>query len=262
MESTRLWTNFQLETTEDQSPTLRLNGAHPIDQLKSAESMHHSGGAATETLYIYGQAISWTLEKYNCKKPLTICSVGLGLGYNEILVGLLSFKSKTVVELESFEIDLELIESFKAWVHEDASTANRREQFKVYDQIFSMLSEKINFETPSIEFKTEFKNYLQKQFKENSWTIKTELNTDSIPQNSTYHLCLFDAFSQKTSGELWSALFLNQFIGKGLDTKFCLFVTYACTGLLSRTLKSHGFQVTKKIGFKGKRDSTWAERIL
>ena len=257
MESTRLWTNFQLETTADESPTLRLNGTDPLNPLKSAESMHHSGGAASETLYIYGEAITWVMNHYSGKNPLRVCSVGLGLGYNEILVGLLSFQKQIPLHLESYEIDSELIQTFAAWVSTPPGAA-QLPQFRIYDQIFTILCAQLSFNISLTDFKYFLHNLIEKKH----WRLKTELSVQTIPVDSTFHLCLFDAFSQKTSGELWSEPFLNLFFEKCFDRHFCLLATYACTGLLTRTLKQNGFRVTKKIGFKNKRDSTWAERIL
>jgi hypothetical protein len=259
MESTRLWTNFDLEWTADSSPTLRLIGRHLKDPEKNAESMHHSGGAASETVYIYGQATTWVLKKENLQKPIRICSVGLGLGYNEILIALLVYHEKTQICVDSFEIDPELKTSWMNWIFEPLENQKfDRKKNQIYDRIFLILSEILKLQ---IDVK-DFKIFLQQSYDSAKWTLKDELNSDKIPHGSCYHLCLFDAFSQKTSGELWTEEFLNAFISQSLNKEFCLLATYACTGLLSRTLKHHNFKVTKKPGFNGKRDSTWAERQL
>ncbi len=89
---------FLIETTKDGSPTLRFQN--------QGESMHHSGGAAAETNYIYGDLISKTLQvlKQDCKT----CVVGLGLGYIEIAwaQALISqnLRSDDLLTLDSFEI--------------------------------------------------------------------------------------------------------------------------------------------------------------
>lgn len=254
---TALWKNFQVEWTEDSSPTLRLNGAHPTDQTKSAESMHHSGGAATETLYIYGEAISWVLKTFP-EKQLHICSVGLGLGYNEILTAILLMdNSAKTAKLDSFEIDTELKESFSHWVFEsDLQNSNQTAKNIIYDQIVEKLTKSLYL---NIKL-SEIKKYLQMQFHSGSWRLNGELNLDKIPEFTNYHLCLFDAFSQKTTHELWNDHFLNRFIQKSFNKTHSMLATYACTGVLTRALKNNGFSVIKKPGFQGKRDSTWAER--
>ncbi|MFZ4405454.1 MAG: hypothetical protein ACOYOK_15255 [Pseudobdellovibrionaceae bacterium] len=61
-----LWQNFTAEITEDGSPTLRLKQSSTA-KFPTGESMHHSGGAATETLYIYGYAIQQVFERWPSK---------------------------------------------------------------------------------------------------------------------------------------------------------------------------------------------------
>ncbi len=253
----QLWKNFQVETTADSSPTLRLNGAHPLDQTKSAESMHHSGGAATETLYIYGEAINWALSKFPVNE-LRISSVGLGLGYNEILVAILILQNPAKsAKLESFEIDGELKDSFNRWVFEhDSDDEIQQKKNLIYNKIFQLLTEKIQSQVKI----DEVKKYLQQQIQSGQWLFLDELNYEKIPDNPCYHLCLFDAFSQKTTQSLWDEKFLDQFIKTTFDSDYAGLATYACTGVLTRALKSHGFSVLKKPGFQGKRDCTWAER--
>lgn len=257
MVKTSLWKNFQVEWTKDSSPTLRLNGVHALDQTKSAESMHHSGGAATETLYIYGEAIAWAL-KTSLVNELKICSVGLGLGYNEILTAILLMSHSTkTAKLDSFEIDPELKDSFQFWLSEgQIQNSQHVERNLIYDQIAEKLCRGLNVNIQ----KNDLKKYIQRQIQSGRWRFHNELNLEKIPSSVNYNLCLFDAFSQKTTGELWDSYFLDQFIQKSFDTSYSLLATYACTGVLTRVLKNNGFSVTKKPGFQGKRDSTWAER--
>lgn len=255
--SSTLWKNFQVELTADSSPTLRLIGVHPLDQTKSAESMHHSGGAATETLYIYGEAITCALIQFS-SPTLRICSVGLGLGYNEILVALLNLQNPSKSStLDSFEIDPELVLSFRHWVFElNSHDENQMAKNRIYDQIVQCLAEKLKINIESLNIK----KFIQSKISSGSWRFLPELNFEKIPENPRYHLCLFDAFSQKTTQELWSNQFLEGFIGTCFDQSETLLATYACTGVLTRSLKAQGFSVIKRPGFQGKRDSTWAER--
>lgn len=215
--------------------------------------MHHSGGAASETLYIYGEAIKWALHHFPLQE-IKVMSVGLGLGYNEILVAILVQQNAIkTARLDSFEIDQELKESFLNWIEEKVVQPKKNE---IYDQIFSMLKEKLE---SNVEL-SEVKKYIKQQTETQAWRFFNELNLEKIPQNTQYHLCLFDAFSQKTTQELWDECFLNQLIEQCFDAESALLATYACTGVLTRSLKNHGFSVLKKPGFEGKRESTWAER--
>ncbi|MBK7845346.1 MAG: hypothetical protein IPJ71_17000 [Bdellovibrionales bacterium] len=68
---------FQIEITQDGSPTLRLR-----DSSGLGESMHNLKGAFSETLYIYLPTLQRAFE---WQEPETrLLSVGLGLGYNEL----------------------------------------------------------------------------------------------------------------------------------------------------------------------------------
>lgn len=246
-----------MEWTADSSPTLRLNGVHPLDSTKRNESMHHSGGAATETLYIYGEAIGWVLKNSGCRE-LQICSVGLGLGYNEILTAILIMQDSTkTARLDSFEIDSELKDSFIDWVFDSPlKKPELSEKNLIYDQIFEKLCRGLELTVR----KSKLKKYLQTQIQSGQWHLHNELSLEKVPVLAKYHLCLFDAFSQKTTKELWDEQFLNQFFQKNFDSSYAALATYACTGVLTRALKNNGFSVFKKPGFLGKRDSTWAER--
>ena len=72
----------------------------------------------------------------------------------------------------------------------------------------------------------------------------------------TKKIILFDAYSNKTSVELWSEDFLNLLMSK--CEKGSYFTTYAATGVLNRCLKRSGFKNLKRDGFLYKRQSTLA----
>ena len=82
---------FSQEITADGSPT-----------LKSTEKMHHWAGAASETIYIYGDAVSLAQQKLNSAE-IQYLVLGLGLGYIEMMIALMTdFKFKKIL---SFEIN-------------------------------------------------------------------------------------------------------------------------------------------------------------
>ena len=134
-------TEYQIEITEDGSPTLRWG---------AGESMHHSGGAASESIYIYQAALDFWLHSqrvplghsltstlnlsilnensiYNQAidfDSVSIMSLGFGLGYNEILVALWALKNQiplNKVLLTSYEKESFLYEEFNLWL-EDKQT--------------------------------------------------------------------------------------------------------------------------------------------
>ena len=68
---------YAFEATEDGSQTLRLGLGEG-----ASEAMHSLRGAFSETDYIYGEALRAALTR---GWPLNVLSMGLGLGYVELL---------------------------------------------------------------------------------------------------------------------------------------------------------------------------------
>lgn len=99
---------FSLEKTQDGSPTLRRHEPTRSD-FQTGESMHHSGGAWEETLYIYKPVIE-KIKEWNISKPAFL-SVGLGLGYVELMIAK-EFVGNSDVRISSYEIVPELKEYF------------------------------------------------------------------------------------------------------------------------------------------------------
>lgn len=231
---------FQLETTGDGSPSLRLLTGTP----ESGESMHHSGGAAAETQAIYGTLVR---DVYARLPAPAFLSLGVGLGYNEILIATESLNTGRPFRLLSYESVQDLTDSFTAWIAGSGLAAEVR---ATYDEIARRMA-------PEFSAK-QIREVLQKAREENRWNLNGALGERSLPTEPCDGI-LYDAFSSKTSPELWSQDFLERFLAKGASAQAKL-ATYACTGNLKRALKAQGFTVTIKPGFQGKRDSTWAER--
>lgn len=220
--------SFVIELTGDGSPTLRLKKS---SSEKQAESMHHSGGAASETLYIYTEPFKKTLS-ITTQSNLSIGVVGLGLGYIELSIT----PALSVAKLVSFEKDQELVENFKSWIH--------GQENKTYD----LICEKLHVD----------KSSALKKLNALGWHCEGEL-TPATQISEPFNYVAYDAFSQFTDGPLWTDEFLDFFL-TNLCAKDCVFATYACTGLLKRALIRNGFSFIKRPGFKGKRDATLALR--
>src|SRR5690606_23006497 len=92
--------------------TLRRGQATRPD-FDSGESMHHSGGAWEETQYIYKPVIDW-VKNQQISEP-GFLSVGLGLGYNEML--LVKEYPEGGFRLLSFEVVPELRDFFVNWIY-------------------------------------------------------------------------------------------------------------------------------------------------
>lgn len=212
--------------------------------------MHHSGGAAAETLYIYTGPFKNTLQALAELKQnqLSIGVVGLGLGYIELSVlQNLAANPAISANLTSFEKETELTEEFTAWLNGKTN--------KTYDLICEKLSVEKNRVIEYSKAQTRSQNTSPRLF---DWKILGELTAKtSILQ--PFHFVAYDAFSQFTDGPLWTDEFLDFFLTQ-LCAKDCVFATYACTGNLKRALQRNGFLFIKRPGFSGKRDATLALR--
>jgi tRNA U34 5-methylaminomethyl-2-thiouridine-forming methyltransferase MnmC len=222
--------SFEILWTGDGSPSLRGDN----------EPMHHLGGAYAETQYIYGDAIR-RLQKWPALTPWKVLVVGLGLGYIELLAMAEALKNNKQLKLLSYEIKPELVEAFLGWLSGERQEA-------VYDKLYEFFQK----DYPEIDIKSA----LAQAYKRGDWEIRGALEDQSLP-SAHYHALLFDAFSGKTTPELWTPEFLALFLKQVVQDQ-SVFATYACTGNLKRTLQSAEFIVEKRPGFLGKRDSTTA----
>jgi len=223
--------------TGDGSPTLRLSA--------EGEAMHALEGAFTETQYIYQP----TVEKatVNVENPRFL-SVGLGLGYNEILIVAESVKHGRQPELiHSYESVPELIRCFRGWIQGEDTELNG-----VYDDIVTRYAQHYALPASAIQFR------LEDLLDQGKLVLDTAITARTLPPK--VNAICFDAFSSKTSPELWSEEFLNEFF-KNAAAEKCFLSTYACTGALKRALKNNGFEVEIKKGFGVKRESTFARKI-
>lgn len=235
--------NYAFEETEDGSLTLRL-GLGP----DSSEAMHSLRGAFSETDYIYGAALRAANER---GLPLRVLSMGLGLGYVEILAAGLWFKSDRKEDLsgESFEIIPELREYFAAWCSDTDCPLDFQ---KTYDDVLRRTSLTLGLD------EKEIKQTLAKAISQGNWKIREALEADTT-FGAKFTVICFDAFSSKSTPDLWTEDFLNAFFVKAC-APHCVLSTYACTGALKRALRNQGFELNIREGFSSKRDSTFAIR--
>lgn len=232
---------FEMIKTADGSPSVRL-----WKSQQPPEAMHHLSGAFSETLYIYGSAVKSSLE---LESNLNVLSVGLGLGYNEILSAGIALSANAPLQMRSFESENLLRNNFINWLRDDHSP----EPWKgIYETILGLVSQEVGL------LPDHLKNYLLESLDNGNWTLDKTLDAHTdFPQ--TFNCILFDAFSSGATPSLWTEDFLNSFLRKAAaDT--CIFSTYAATGALRRSLQNSGFNVEMRPGFSGKRQSTWAQK--
>ncbi len=227
--------HYEVFITEDKSPTLRWL-AH-----ENQETMHHRGGAYTETQQIYGDP----LREVIAKGARSAVSVGLGLGYNEILVACEALKSQISpadFHLLSFESEEVLRSQFLLWLSDKAETS-------IYEELWQFFQK-----TPGCPPKNAIQNWLKEACRQKSWDLQGSLTPD-FKAKQRYEFVFYDAFSSKTSPHLWSEDFLLRFFDQACAEK-SVFATYACTGVLKRSLKAAGFAVIVEPGFHSRKDRT------
>jgi S-adenosyl-L-methionine-dependent methyltransferase len=240
---------FQFEPTEDGSPTARIltEGADG-----PSEAMHSLRGAFSETVYIYGAALEKASQERFSPRVL---SMGLGLGYVELLATAIALRDSKAVEGESFEIVPELRDYFRAWLTEAGACP---EDFKAtYEEICRRTSHEI-FKDDGAR-SSEIRQALAGAVTGGQWRLREELTGVTEFEKQFGTIC-FDAFSSKSTPDLWTEDFLRAFLQKTAASAAVL-STYACTGALKRALKSEGFEIHIRQGFSSKRDSTFAFRI-
>lgn len=232
---------FKVENTSDGSPTLRL-----MDKDLLGESMHHSGGAYEETDLIYGHPIR---ETFAAIPSPSMLSVGMGLGYVELVIAREAIKHNQSFQLLTYESVSELVLFFLNWLNDSNSLDQQVKE--TYDLV-------LKYVCPEVSIHKQIKQTLLKAYENKDWQIMHKLAASSIHEFSAHCVC-YDAFSSKTNPELWDEGFLIEFIQKSTATN-CLFSTYASKGSLKRALKHNHFMVFNREGFKGKRNSTLAFR--
>ncbi|MEK6772445.1 MAG: MnmC family methyltransferase [Bdellovibrionota bacterium] len=241
---------FSVEETQDGSPTLRLL---PLSQSteERPESMHHSGGAYSESVYIYGEIINEAMRKLSPQKqPVGVLSLGLGLGYNELLVAATSIQNgiEKNFRLQSYEIVPELISSFLSFCRGEILALEVKE---TYQKMMTFYEKNFRL-APS-----EILKCLVQAWDEGRWKIDRDFSV--ISEKESCHVLLYDAFSGKTNQSLWTEEFLTRKL-MVCSAPDALFGTYACRASLKQALKNCNYEIHIRDGFLGKRNSTQARR--
>lgn len=241
------WSNigFEVEITGDGSPSLRLLKPVFLDAEKG-ESMHHSGGAAAETELIYGQVLKRCFQEILAPHFL---SVGLGLGYVELVTAREALLKKNFqFSMESFELVPELKQWFISWLQGQSLSTEVQD---VYDSVLKFVLQS----TPEVK-PLELKALLCEKLENKDWNLQGPL-TGAFQLLAPSHGLLFDAFSAKTTPEIWTEDFLVDFFTQATAAD-AMVATYACRGSLKRALMRAGFEIEVRPGFQGKRNSTRA----
>lgn len=224
--------------TLDGSPTLCFERGDGY-----REKMHHSGGALSESLYIYYGALRAALDAGFAPAVL---SVGLGLAYNEMLTQAELLRREDW-RLWSFEPVEALREGFRAWIYGE----DRGELADVLACVCAQTSASFAI-TPEM---------LRAGLRSSLDCGRLELR-GAFPEaagGTLANVVYYDAYSRKMDEELWAEQMLTRTFSELLQPD-CVLATYARTGNLNRSLRQLGFRASGKIGFAGKRESTMAFR--
>jgi len=197
------------------------------------ETFHSKHGAVQESLHVY---IKNGLEKID-KKEIRVLEFGFGTGLNAFLT--YDYASKN-----HKEIFYETIEAYP--LQKQEVSALNFDLYTETDQDISVFHQDIW----NVSFKIDSNFSLLKHH------LKFE---DFIPKNKV-DLVFFDVFGYDFQPDLWSKDILAK-VHEALDIDG-LFVTYACKGVVNRTLKELGFEVTKVEGPPGKRHMTVAVKNM
>lgn len=222
--------SFKVVETKDGSPSLQLF----TEDFVASEIMHHSGGAYSETQYIYGEALRLGFSQGLSR----VVSVGLGLGYNEILSAHEALEAGVSLQLESYESESALKAAFLRFIFEN--------QGEVYQKMSLFFPNSLRAQKS-----------LQQMQAHSSWILREALTLETLPKSKP-QVILYDAFSGKTTPELWEKDFLIHFLNT--CDQDAIFTTYACRASLKKALKEQGFKVLIRPGFQGKRNCTLAIR--
>jgi tRNA U34 5-methylaminomethyl-2-thiouridine-forming methyltransferase MnmC len=233
--------------TNDLRPFVTLDGSPTLVEVRPdgyEEKMHHSGGALTESLYIYGHGLERAL---GWDKPVRVLSVGLGLGYNEWITLAATRARGRLESMVSFEARDDLREGFRRWVLDQAPSAFPFAQtLDAVARLYDLSAEHLLAAARSA-------------LKEQRWQLLGKF-PEEIANVERMNVVFFDAYSKKMQPELWTESTLIQAFATPRLDRQCVFVTYAATGSLNRALAHLGFKRESRPGFQGKRDSTFALR--
>jgi hypothetical protein len=258
---------FKPVLTKDGSPTYRFQKG-PI-----LEDMHSSRGAFSETLAIYGPVVALGFYQAQCFDSLRgpkFLSVGLGLGYNEFLIGALARFHLMEWECDSYESEPELRADFLDFVFERDLTPDTQ---GTYSKILKLFENDSRLKPAALGTpRVSLRQALCQAFQEGRWRIHGALDlpaenkknpADKNPSakdgkfrehTAQYDGFLWDAFSKKTSPELWEPAELTQFL-RTRRSESSFFSTYACFSSLKEALTGAGFQIQIRHGVTGKRES-------
>lgn len=215
------------------------DGSKTLYQPAVGEHYHSKHGARQESEHVFlGQGLQHFLSQNPIRKSVSVLEVGFGTGLNFLLTA--DFVSKETLSLkycgvEANPLPLEVIQQMG------------------YDQ----------FVEPAVwdPFIQQYPTALKESVNLNEQVELTIAHQKILDFSSTdrFDVAYFDAFAAIHQPEMWTdevlAHVANQMNVGGV------FVTYAITGNLKRSMKALGFSIEKAPGAPGKREMLRATKL-
>lgn len=249
-ESFAVWQNervsYSFFKTRDASTSISIQDPN---STFTTELMHSVQGAFTETVYLYEPVVEYALQN-NLK--LEFLSIGLGAGYIEVMVCAYILKHApqllSQIKIYSFEKEPELRDFFCAYFFDKEIPTHFH---ACYNDVLQLNAKNYGLDT------TVLKKHVQELLENKNIQMEPDFSL-STPLPTPVSGVFFDAFSANTSPELWTDALLEHVFRLCAPT--ASFATYAARASLKNKMKEHHFVFHKKIGFGGKKESTFGKR--
>ena len=209
------------------APVKTQDGSHTLFSERADEHYHSLFGAVQESEHIFIRA---GLEGY--RKPeeeLRVLEIGFGTGLNALLTRMWAEKKRQKVRylgVEAFPLEEDTV-----------AKLNYAGLLGFSEDIFL----KFHRATKQLEVAPFFTiRLLHKRFQ------------DFFPENQTFDVVFFDAFSPESQPEMWTEEGFAKLFHALSDGG--VLVTYSCKGTVKRALKAAGFRIEKLPGPPGKRE--------
>jgi len=210
------------------------DGSKTIFNAQIGEHYHSTHGAVQESRHVFlksGLHFLLNSKAVSHTSPLAILEIGFGTGLNFLLTADYCLQQSIALHytgVEAYPLSLHMIQNTG---YEQEIDHNLWNSFLAhYPSAFD-----------------------QKQTLHSAITLEiAHLDVVDFNTQQQYDLMYFDAFAAVRQPEMWSEATLRQ-VCQFLKTGG-VFVTYAITGNLKRTMKGLGFSIEKAPGAPGKRE--------
>jgi len=214
------------------------DGSRTLFNEQIGECYHSKHGAVQESNHVFIQAgLDYYMQKHTVNN-LAILEVGFGTGLNF---------TQTLSYLDNKEVDMDYV------------------GIEGYPLPLAVVQE-IGYEdfVSKANWDDYISNYHQALLGETQVNTKTKLHVDhtllmDFTSDKVFDIVYFDAFAAVHQPEMWSdeaLAHVAQFMKPG-----GVFVTYAITGNLKRSMKALGFKIEKVLGAPGKREMLRATKV-